>query len=363
MVDCSHANSGKLHSRQVEVARDVAAQLAGGQPLHLRRDGREPPAGRRAEVRRRQGRSGASSPTARASPTPASAGTTRCARSRLLSDAVAARRAHARGAVARAGLTARRSTRLQSRHARLSSRAVACSPRRRRRRRDRLAGDRARRAACRAMTDGPFYPSLAYRARSLDWDADLTTVRGRAPTASRCRSARGEHLDLHGAVRRRRRPRRRRRRGRDLAVRRVRQLSPSARRRRSHRRRLPGLRQRRAATRAAATASARSGRCRIRAARRTSTSKLRHPGVRRGHVAAVRRRRAGQRRATSSIRASARAIARKSRCACSAAPAGDAGDVDRRARSSSSQPLSSRAASQSAPLGAAASRARRSLFQ
>src|SRR5204862_1206381 len=30
MVDCSHANSGKLHSRQVEVARDVAAQLAAG---------------------------------------------------------------------------------------------------------------------------------------------------------------------------------------------------------------------------------------------------------------------------------------------------------------------------------------------
>ena len=30
MVDCSHANSGKLHGRQVEVARDVAAQLAAG---------------------------------------------------------------------------------------------------------------------------------------------------------------------------------------------------------------------------------------------------------------------------------------------------------------------------------------------
>jgi 3-deoxy-7-phosphoheptulonate synthase len=30
MVDCSHANSGKLHSRQIEVARDVAAQVAGG---------------------------------------------------------------------------------------------------------------------------------------------------------------------------------------------------------------------------------------------------------------------------------------------------------------------------------------------
>jgi len=30
MVDCSHANSGKLHSRQVEVARDVGAQIEGG---------------------------------------------------------------------------------------------------------------------------------------------------------------------------------------------------------------------------------------------------------------------------------------------------------------------------------------------
>jgi len=30
MVDCSHANSGKLHSRQVEVARDIGAQIEGG---------------------------------------------------------------------------------------------------------------------------------------------------------------------------------------------------------------------------------------------------------------------------------------------------------------------------------------------
>ncbi len=30
MVDCSHANSSKLHSRQVDVARDVAVQLEGG---------------------------------------------------------------------------------------------------------------------------------------------------------------------------------------------------------------------------------------------------------------------------------------------------------------------------------------------
>ncbi len=51
------------------------------------------------------------------------------------------------------------------------------------------------------LTDGPFYPSIAYRARSLDWDADLTTVRGRAPDGQPLPRARGEHLDLHGVVR------------------------------------------------------------------------------------------------------------------------------------------------------------------
>jgi len=30
MIDCSHANSQKQHERQVDVARDVAAQVAGG---------------------------------------------------------------------------------------------------------------------------------------------------------------------------------------------------------------------------------------------------------------------------------------------------------------------------------------------
>jgi len=50
------------------------------------------------------------------------------------------------------------------------------------------------------MTDGPFYPSLSYRARSLDWDADLTTVRGRAPDGQPLPRARGEFVDLHGIV-------------------------------------------------------------------------------------------------------------------------------------------------------------------
>ena len=30
MVDCSHANSSKQHERQKDVARDIAAQIAGG---------------------------------------------------------------------------------------------------------------------------------------------------------------------------------------------------------------------------------------------------------------------------------------------------------------------------------------------
>jgi 3-deoxy-7-phosphoheptulonate synthase len=30
MVDCSHANSGKQHEKQLEVARDIAAQIEGG---------------------------------------------------------------------------------------------------------------------------------------------------------------------------------------------------------------------------------------------------------------------------------------------------------------------------------------------
>ena len=50
------------------------------------------------------------------------------------------------------------------------------------------------------MTDGPFYPPLAWRARAVDWDADLTTVRGGAPDGRAEARAAGEHLDLFGTV-------------------------------------------------------------------------------------------------------------------------------------------------------------------
>ena len=50
------------------------------------------------------------------------------------------------------------------------------------------------------MTEGPFYPSLAYRARALDWDADLTVVRGSLPDGQPRPRAAGQHLDLFGRV-------------------------------------------------------------------------------------------------------------------------------------------------------------------
>ena len=229
---------------------------------------------RRAEVQRRQGRSGASSTTARASPTPASAGTTRCATLETLSEAVARRgRARRRARDAGAALTAAAAAPIAPCPARVPVVASCSPPAQRRRRSSRCPAIAAGRAACRAMTDGPFYPAPSLpRPRARLGRRPHRRSAAATPTASRCRAARGEHLDLHGIVRD----------GdgraidgaddRDLAVRRVRQLSPSARRRRPRRRRLPGLRQRPAATPAAATASAPSGRCRIRAGRRTSTS-------------------------------------------------------------------------------------------
>ena len=60
MIDCSHANSGKRHERQVDVARDVAAQIANGDERifgvmlesHLK-DGRQDLVpGQRARIRR-----------------------------------------------------------------------------------------------------------------------------------------------------------------------------------------------------------------------------------------------------------------------------------------------------------------------
>lgn len=48
------------------------------------------------------------------------------------------------------------------------------------------------------MTEGPFYPSAAWRARELDWDADLTRVT-RASGSEAPRAA-GEWLDLGGSV-------------------------------------------------------------------------------------------------------------------------------------------------------------------
>ena len=73
MIDFSHANSAKQYKRQLDVARDVGAQVARRLALHHRRDGRIAPGGGQAGPRRRASRS----PSARASPTRASAGTTR----------------------------------------------------------------------------------------------------------------------------------------------------------------------------------------------------------------------------------------------------------------------------------------------
>ena len=58
----------------------------------------------------------------------------------------------------------------------------------------------AARDALPRMTDGPFYPPLAYRAGGADWDADLTVVRGRDPDGQPRPRAAGEHLELYGAV-------------------------------------------------------------------------------------------------------------------------------------------------------------------
>jgi protocatechuate 3,4-dioxygenase beta subunit len=53
-------------------------------------------------------------------------------------------------------------------------------------------------AALPAMTEGPFYPSVAWRARQLDWDADLTRV-SRSASGDAPRAV-GEWLDFGGTV-------------------------------------------------------------------------------------------------------------------------------------------------------------------
>jgi protocatechuate 3,4-dioxygenase, beta subunit len=55
------------------------------------------------------------------------------------------------------------------------------------------------RRAMPAISEGPFYPPLSFRARSLDWDADLTQVQGRSGDAAVARAS-GEVLDLFGDV-------------------------------------------------------------------------------------------------------------------------------------------------------------------
>lgn len=52
------------------------------------------------------------------------------------------------------------------------------------------------RRALAPMTDGPFYPSRAWRERWSDWDADLTAVQ----RGGRTLVARGEHLGLEAVV-------------------------------------------------------------------------------------------------------------------------------------------------------------------
>ena len=127
-----------------------------------------------------------------------------------------------------------------------------------------------------AMTDGPFYPSLAYRARSLDWDADLTTVRGRAPTASRCRARAASTSTCTASFATATAapstaPRSRSgnaMRSAAIAIRAAPAIASTPASRASARR---------AATAAAATASARSGRCRIPGRTPHIHVKLRHP--------------------------------------------------------------------------------------
>ena len=92
MVDCSHANSSKQHEKQIDVARDIAGQIAGGSrsvfgvmvESHLKAGAQKFTPGK-DDLRRWN--------TARASPMPAWAGTIRCEVLDMLSQAVEARAA------------------------------------------------------------------------------------------------------------------------------------------------------------------------------------------------------------------------------------------------------------------------------
>ena len=128
MVDCSHANSSKQHERQVEVARDVAAQLAGGSRCifgvmvesHLQAGAQKFSAGKDDPAKLAYGQS----------ITDACLGwddSVRTLRAAERRGRGAARDA-GRGVGAGAGLTAAASA-LQSRHVRPRSIAVACSSR------------------------------------------------------------------------------------------------------------------------------------------------------------------------------------------------------------------------------------------
>ena len=126
-------------------------------------------------------------PTARASPTPASAGTIRCG---ARSPERCGRAPPGRRGGARVMATRRSPVEPRRRRApvRPSADDASCSAPARPSRSS--ASRRLPPAATRLprMTDGPFYPPPSYRARAVDWDADLTVVGGRDPTACRARA-------------------------------------------------------------------------------------------------------------------------------------------------------------------------------
>ena len=88
MIDCSHANAASSTSARSTSPRDVARADRRRRAAHRRRDGRVPPRRGPPGPRRRQ----AAAPSARASPTPASAGRIRPRLLDELAEAVRSRR-------------------------------------------------------------------------------------------------------------------------------------------------------------------------------------------------------------------------------------------------------------------------------